>query len=114
VVLGHVLSRQKRSGPLKEMQIHLFIVPENENCNSAISYLLVAPKRVGRRGSGASLLWKTSEDTRVYEVPHSRVNNRAVVLWRRLAEAALGAEGFNWDSYENSRSALWVRSSAEV
>lgn len=60
------------------------------------------------------MLWRTSKDTRVYKVPHSRVNNRAIVLWRRLAEAALGAEGFNWDSYGNSRRALQVRSSAAV
>lgn len=103
----------KRSGPLKKMQIHVFIAPENENHISVISYLIMGPERVGRRGKGSSLLWRTSKDTRVYKVPHSRGNNRAVVLWR-LAEAALEGAGFNWDPYGNSRRALWVGFSAGV
>lgn len=109
-----MLSRQKCSGLLKEMQILVFIAPENENHNSVISYLFVGLEWVGRRGQGSGLLWRTSKDTRVSKVPHSRADSGVIVLWRRLAEAALGPEGFNWDSYGNSRRALRVRSSAGV
>lgn len=94
--------------------MHLFIAAESEDHNSVISCSFVGPERAGRRGQGSSSLWGTSEDTEVYKVPHSGADNRAIVLRRRLAEAALRAEGFNWDSYGKSRRALRVRSSVGV
>lgn len=102
------------SGQLEAMRMLLFIAAESKDHNSVVLYSFVGPERVGRRGQGSSLLWRTSEDTEVYKFPHSGADNRAIVLRRRLAEAALGAEGFNWDSHGKSRRALRVRSSAGV